>query len=310
MTRTPLVYVLSNGRSGSTLLELLLDARTGVYSVGELQCLAGELARADARCGCGETHERCGFWRGALDAAGLDADDLNALARFRDAQGRGKVLRPGELPGVLWPRPNAYACLPQETLPPAQQHYAELHERLFEAVARAAEAERGEPLRYVVDASKDLYRLAWLAASSQRELRVIHLVRDPRAFVYSMWRPDQRAARAARFALRWNVENALAARFLRRALEPDQVRKVRYEDLAREPQTVLDGLCDWLDLPRGPYTEGFRRHGHALAGNAMRWRDDEVRLDERWRQELPERTARGVWTLTAPLGRRWGYARS
>jgi hypothetical protein len=60
--RLPLVYILSNGRSGTTLLDLLLGAHPRVWTVGEVQNLPWEMRYPRAPCGCGNPVQESPFW--------------------------------------------------------------------------------------------------------------------------------------------------------------------------------------------------------------------------------------------------------
>jgi hypothetical protein len=298
--RIPLIYVLSTGRSGSTLLDRLLDTHAEVFTVGELQVLPWELRLERAPCGCGEPVRTCSFWQRSLDAVGGPPPGLE---RFRESHGHGRVIRPRLLADALLGRVGA--ARREE----AHEYAAATARLLTEVRARAAE-ERGAPIRYLVDASKDLYRLAWLAHSELFDLRVVHLVRDPRAFVSAMLRGMLPRRGSVRFAGRWVVENALAARFCRAALATGASTRLRYEDLATRPGDALARLGEWLDLdPAGFAADGLsRRPSHGVSGGTARWRGDAVRFEERWRQELSGREARTVWALTWPLRGALGYS--
>ena len=57
-----LVYIASSGRSGSTLLELILNNFDEVWTVGELNILPWEIKETTQFCGCGQEVKNCGFW--------------------------------------------------------------------------------------------------------------------------------------------------------------------------------------------------------------------------------------------------------
>lgn len=303
--RIPLIYVLSNGRSGSTLLDLLLGTSSSVWSVGEAQILPWEVREGRAPCGCGSPVEECAFWAPLLPEL-FRADEAVPVERFRDAHGTGRVLRPGLVGGLWWGRT-------ARRHQAAAKAYGEANQRYLARVGRAARELRGTPLAWLVDASKDPYRLLWLKDSHRFDLRVIHLTKDPRAFVWSMVKGDvrPRPGRVLRFAARWLVENLLFHRLCQKGFRPEHVRRVRYEDLAQRPHEVLAGLGDWLGVSFPPgAVEGFRSvENHAISGNRMRWLRDAVRLDEGWRRSFPADLARRVWRVTWPLRRRLGYAR-
>jgi hypothetical protein len=60
VARPTIVYILSRGHSGSTLLDLLLSSHPQIQSVGELKQIA---RREDPSCSCGvERVRECPFW--------------------------------------------------------------------------------------------------------------------------------------------------------------------------------------------------------------------------------------------------------
>ncbi|MEZ5978529.1 MAG: sulfotransferase [Planctomycetota bacterium] len=303
--RLPLLYVLSNGRSGSTLVELLVGNHPRAWTVGEVQVLPHDVADAAASCGCGVPVAACSFWNTVLD--GFDVVHERALlTQFRATRNHGKVLRAEHLRDLLRGR-----VAPSRRSRAAA--YAEHSRDLLERVRTEASRRRGGPVDLVVDASKDPYRLLWLADSGLFDLRVVHLVKDPRAFVHSMVRTKERphASEVLRLSGRWAVENLAMDRLVRGALPAENVRRVRYEDLAGDPRGTLVELGAWLglDFPADWHEGAFRGpESHAISGNATRFRAGGVRLDERWREQSPAWVRRATWLATAPtriaLGKR------
>jgi hypothetical protein len=293
----PLVYVLSNGRSGSTVLELLLGNHPRAFTVGELQVLPHELAAHDARCGCGLHPRECPFWSDVLDGAVL-ADDRATLTQFRAHRNFGKVVRREHVADLF-----AGRVSPEHQASAAA--YGALNARLFERVHRAAERRRGHGVDWLVDASKDPYRLLWLADSGLFDLRVVHLVRDPRSFVHSMVETDRQPPpkTVLRLCARWGLENVGMARLAAGALDPSRVQRITYEELASRPQATLARLGAWLGLAFAPdWSDGAFRdaENHAVSGNRSRFGSGAIRLDERWRSDSPPWVQRLVWLATGP----------
>lgn len=301
--RVPVIYVLSSGRSGTTLLDLLLGSASRAWTVGEAQLLPWELREERAPCGCGRPVDECPFWRQVRAEAPL-GEGPYPIEHFRESYGAGQVLRWRLLPDLLrgkvgGPRRRSAAA------------YGRVNADYLRAVRQEAEALSGRSIRWLVDASMDPYRLLWLQDSGRFELRVIHLTKAPPAFVYSMVRnrlPGGRR-RAVRMAGRWLVENALMVRLCRIAFPDDGTRHVRYEDLAGRPSEVRREMGAWLDLELPAWSgRTFRAYeNHAISGNEMRWSDTNIRLDQRWRSELPplHRTLSNM--ICAPLAGRLGY---
>lgn len=187
------------------------------------------------------------------------------------------------------------------------KEYGRVNAEYFSIVREAAE-ERGYRIKWLVDASKDVYRLYFLQASGLFDIRVIHLTKDPRAFVYSMikrWLPDGKR-KALRMTGRWIVENAIGSRLLSAAFEEEQSRLLHYEDLASRPQESMSVLGNWLGLEASGFSSSDFRdiENHAVSGNKMRWEDTEIQLDDKWKWLLPKTYAWAVYGLTWPV-RKW-----
>jgi hypothetical protein len=289
--------VLSSGRSGSTLLELLLATHPAVETLGEVMLLPALARDPLTRCGCGRPLTACAVWAPILTGdRGWGAVCPDPLRERLDA---GRTLRPALLPDVL-------AGRARPGTRPFAESYAERALAVM-AAARARLTRPGEVPPLVVDASKDPYRLALLAFSGAAELWVVHLVRDPRGYVRSTRRPGDGLARTARRAARWVTQQGLAER-LRRTVPAGRWTTLRYEDLAVNPGEVLARLGGRLGLAPAFDPDAFRAQlTHALGGNPMRGRDDPVRLDERWRHDLPTAHTRVCWAVAGPTARRYGY---
>jgi hypothetical protein len=301
--------VLSTGRSGSTLLEMLLATHPEVTSLGELQLLPHLLREPEAQCQCGKTFPTCPMWGPLVSGPGA-RDALAAMTLFRESKDAGRVIRWRWLPELLAGRTGRRARA-------EASGYASF---TFDAVTRAT---RLCGARVVVDTSKDPYRLHVLLAASAAggiDIRVVQLVRDPRGFVastigagrtgHSRTHPDRRApstARVVRVAARWLIQHLL----FELLLADRAVLLVRYEDLACDPRSVLARIGAWLGVdPTGFDPPAFRTTpGHAVGGNPMRHRRDPIVLDERWRSDLRRWHATLVWWICAPLARRFGYRR-
>lgn len=274
----PILYVLSNGRSGSTLLDLLLGTHPEVFTLGEVQILPHELREHREPCGCGTPVDACEFWEPLVSSP-----DLEALAHFREHHGFGRVVRPGHLV-------DRWRGGPRGERAEQAEGFARANARVLRRIWQRASEVRGRTVEWLVDASKDPYRLEWLRRDPEFDLRVVHLYKQPGSFVHSMRRGESGVGPLGtlRQTLRWRVENGLMHRLFR-SLPGERSLLVPYELLATRPRHVLDHVADICDLdPEGFSIEDFRREGqHGVAGNVARWNSDGIRLDEAWRQELP-----------------------
>ena len=295
---TGVLFIVGASRSGSTLLERLLNELPGVMSVGELMRVWQRGFVQNQLCSCGQPFQGCPFWdevRQRLNADGVvDAGAVDTLSRRAFKRG-------------LWPLPAGEAIL---------AHWS----RLFGAIADASGA------RWLVDSSKDPVYAAQLAQLPGFQTRYLHLIRDPRAVAYSKmrrrlrpeihWAEAYMATRSAwGSAGSWNRTHRLAEAARRAVDRPWQ--RLRYEDLAADPRGALSPLVSALDLPLtdpDPLAflgQGMARVGvgHSVSGNPMRFDHGELRVvpDQEWRHALPRRSRFEV-SLRSYVGlRRYGY---
>lgn len=277
-------YIAGTGRSGSTLLSRLLGQMDGCVSVGELRYLWERGMIDDAPCACGMSFSRCGFWTAVLArtfGSGELPDPRSLLALQR------RVDRHRNIP--LFVRP--------ELCPAGLGRDIGAFRRLTAALYRSVAEVSGA--RVVVDSSK-VPPVAFLMCDAPSvDLRVIHIVRDPRAVAHSWQRRKARLDGSdgrrfmpvfspGRAAGRWVLTNAEMEAY--KLLFPRRVLRVRYEDLARRPRPWLERIARFaLGHDADPdFLQGNVAHlspEHSFSGNPMRARVGPVviRPDEEWR---------------------------
>ncbi|NHC24448.1 sulfotransferase [Nocardioides sp. IC4_145] len=305
--RPTVVYLGGFGRSGSTLVERVLGAVPGWVNVGELVDLARSVAPADERCGCGEPFSRCPVWRTVGEEAfgGWTEQVLERLVAAHRAAARQRHL-PRLLRGGARPSP-------------ALAELRELHTRLYRAIAAVTGAS------VVVDASKGPALGQALAGASDLDVRLLNVVRDPRAVAWSWSRRVERPHATAGTAEMWRIPaSRSAAQWAALQLEMGAIAawggvpaaRLRYEDFAADPVAALVAATAAIGLPLRPadlraVAAGRVRLGpsHGLSGNPGRFRSGlvTVRRDDRWVDEMPVRDRALVTALTAPLLLTYGY---
>lgn len=299
------VYIGGFGRSGSTLVERVIQAAPQAISLGEVVHLWRRGIIGNEMCGCGTAFSDCEFWSAVGEVAfgGWDAIDVEDVLALHDAFDRQrhvwKTTRPlGAIRNGLF-RYSSY----------------------YRAVYRAAAAISGAEI--VVDSSKHASLAVALGNDPCIDLRVLHLVRDSVAVAYS-WSKEvnyvdngegnRKMPRfsASRASALWMSNNALV-QLVRVAGTP--TCRLRYEDFVRAPSSSIRSVWGRLQLP-GSYEldltppEGLTfPRGHSIGGNPMRFRPGAVviRADEAWRSEMSAKERRIVKTLTFPVRASFGY---
>jgi hypothetical protein len=114
---------------------------------------------------------------------------------------------------------------------------------LYDAVARVAGA------RVAGDKSpNDLQFMRILLDDGFfNEVQQIHIVRDVRDVMVSMYRLGWIPRLRYGYPRFWSADNVFAANRL--SVSPERYHFLRYEDLVRDPETVLAGVCAHLGVP-------------------------------------------------------------
>ncbi|HKJ89357.1 MAG TPA: sulfotransferase [Gammaproteobacteria bacterium] len=279
------VYVTGLGRSGTTLLDVLLNAHSEMAGVGEVHKLR-KFARLQRQknprstdrignsCACGaEDIWKCPFWtrvNAELEARmGRRLDDLDLEARDPAA-------------------------------------FRKDNRELFQAVAAAAGVD------HVVDSSKRVSRLRRLLRDPEIEVLPVHVMRNPKGRANSVRR---RKGQVFRPTVQYSYRSLRLFGLLFN--RPHVV--VRYEDLATDPEGEMRRIMNRIGLPFEPaqVEDWASQDNHNLAGNGVRTaRSSEIALRDTWREDLGPGKRLGINLLAAPgravnwlKERRWRRAR-
>jgi hypothetical protein len=292
------------------LLERLLGEAKSAACLGEVVHLWERGLKRDELCSCGEPFSVCPQWQaiGRSAFGGWDQIDVDHVIALHDAVDRHR-----RMPRTMLP-------FTSRALRAQLLEYAGYYNQIYRAAAEVTGAE------VVIDSSKHVSLAFALSHRRDIDLRVLQVVRDPRAVVYS-WskdvaRPEAHAGQGVeqmakystvRASLWWLVSNSLVE-----ALRLRRVRRtrVRYEDLVTKPEEALREAVRALDLPlevkldRDEHGDVLLSRPHSVAGNPMRFASGPIslRMDDQWRTSLSPGRRRVATALTWPLYR-W-YRRS
>ncbi len=299
------LFVAGAARSGTTLLDLLLGQIQGITTVGELRFLWQRGLREGRLCGCGEPVTGCDFWARTLDAAriGPTEDPAHMAARL------SMVERPGFIRDTFLQRPNRD--------PDAQQLANQLGE-----VYRAVLEQSGASI--VVDSSKPPTYGRLLQLAPMIDLRVLHIVRDPRACAFSLQRSKPARDRPEggimrrqppwKAALTWNLWNLAAERLA--SPMPSKYLRMGYQDLVTEPTTALARIAAFIGVDENDATRAITggaidlATNHTVAGNPVRLQSQlEIQPDVEWTRRMDPKDRRIVEAITRPVMARYGYDR-
>ena len=308
---TTILYIAGTGRSGSTVLASVLGEVDGVFAAGEVRYLWQRGLLEGRLCGCGLPVRECPVWTGILKVAAERGASPRpeAMAALLRRAGRMRHL-PGALIGRrLLRRPASGSA----ELRGARGALGNLYAAIAEVTGS----------RVVLDSSKLPSYANLLRDTPGVDLRVVHLVRDPRGAAYS-WASRKALADGAqqshmeqigplKSTLLWDVWNVAAASLLGGG--DSRYLRLRYEDFVADPPAAVRRILssvgmDGTALPFDSEGGVTLRPNHSVAGNPDRLRHGPIQLraDLRWRTSLPARSRRLVSALAAPLLPAFGYS--
>ena len=333
------------GRSGSTILDVVLGNHPHIESVGEVTRLirTGWVSRESLRgidpkrlrrplCTCGKRldvlyvdapEEACPFWSDVRREWVQRVDPRDDIEDYPKLQNDFELKR-------RWPR-----LLREEWRrgPSARfRSYARLTRAFFEAVRAVS----GKPV--IVDSAKSPVRAFALSMMPGIDLYAVHLVRDGRGVVAShrkSFEKDLLPADGARdrgglparwkvaarrrvlypeSVVRWVAHNLISGWVCAR-LGPERAMRLRYEDFVADPRAALGRIGSLIGLDLAGVAEAASSGepllaGHNIGGNRTK-KSGYVTLRpdaQEWRETLSPAEQRLSWVLMGWLMRRYGYA--
>lgn len=248
-----LVYILGSGHNGSTLLDMVLNGNSQIFSLGEI-CMLPQYTR-----GGKNKFLSSSFWQGTDEI--LKTDYKKSLSEI-------DLGHPASWEKVKnWPK---------EFL----EHFVLENKYVFSCVAEKS----GKDI--LVDNSKNAKRLYLLNKSGLFKIKVIHILRDGRGVLNSFIQLYGR--KGFRMGIYyWKMRNLDAMRIRKHFKDEDWLR-LKYEDLCKEPESLTKKICffigvdyelSMLKFKQHPYF-GICRNQNILSG------PEKIVLDERWKSEL------------------------
>ena len=252
------IYIAGTSHSGSTLLDLMLNAHPAIFSAGEVLKLNRQLGinhprkQTSVPCSCGAPSLwQCPVWSRV---------DARTRETARKSLADLDMLDYGETDAAK--APNAI---------------------VFEAIAGVTEK------NFVVDSSKLPKRLSYLMRLEELDVYPVHIVRDPKGQINSVTRKHGGF-------LKHIFRYELIHEQIRRTLKSVPHSVVHYEDLVRDPAGTLQSILQPLGVDFDPRQLAWAEaEKHEIAGNHVRFdAKSELVLDEGWKKSLSPLRQRAI----------------
>ncbi|QVM83706.1 sulfotransferase [Novosphingobium decolorationis] len=292
-----IVLISGATRSGSTVMEMVLTDQLPSIGIGEVKCSWQRGFKRNELCSCGSPGKECSFWQPVLtellQRTGKTVEEIEAL-RFSVERNRYFVM-------------HRLLKIPSSRYAARRQEYAEILRTLYGLIWEQS----GRNL--IIDGSKDPAHVDLVTELFPDKTIVLHLIRDPRGFVFSYLTPKRRTEVTwkeefmdkrgpFKSALLWMALNV----FTESQRGRTDYRQIIYErDLVSVEQ--LKSTVDDLFAAAEDESEGLL---HSISGNPVRIgrsKDLKLSIDERWRTGMKPGVRAMVTALCSPLMRRYGY---
>ena len=275
-------YILSERYSGSTLLSFLLGTHREIGTIGERRKFYNKFLKpnpeAVSRCSCGDPFRKCHFWNQVYDRLYLHSKDQAPALNFSEFQlSTNKYLHWMAFHSI-------YTLLLAKSSIRWHPYYGtfkrlgKLNRDLMHAILEASSAS------VFLDSSKSLHHAAFLRFQSAMDMRIIWLVRDPRAQVssamkYNPWNAEKATRKWIQGYHR--TEKLLSQLSMKHVV-------IKYHELCTAPLLALQRIADLLEIDEDKYDLNFRSHDQHIMGNFNMRLGKDQRIEERldWLERL------------------------
>jgi hypothetical protein len=299
-----ILYIAAHSRSGSTILDRVLSQVEGAFTVGEIKNIWLRSFQENQLCGCGSKFNECDVWKRIVDNTDITESvsvNMHNLSR--------EVDRYKKIPQILHP------SLRGKALNNKVISYQNGLEELYKAIFKAENPE------FIIDSSKSPNYAMHLMSLKDFNVHVVHLVRDSRAVANSRlrkkkrpeihWKDEYMAVTPAyKTAFQWNMMNIAMDSLAKRG----NYTLVRYEDFMTNPVEVVNQVL--VDMSVNDKDLSFINNkkitldvDHTVSGNPMRFKvgEIELRVDDKWKEELSTKNKNIVSVLTRKRLKKYGY---
>lgn len=290
---TNLIYLMGSGRSGSTILSVILGDNEHIETLGELHHLHHILSEGK-ECSCGKKVAVCPFW--------------------------GEQLKKGT--GEKYESANLYDPK-EETKAEIEKHKYILplwlgikfkkEEKLVSATGELLhKISSSTKTKYLLDSSKYIARYLLMKRMKNTRVKSIFLVRDLRGVVLSFKKKVQTSQSPLKTIIYYLYVNMMGELVYLFGNKQDII-KVRYEDFMNAPDKVLVRLEKFLEVD---FTNELNKMQtgqdfaipHFIGGNRL-VKADKIKFkgDKDWRTKLSTMEKFGYYLIALPINILNGY---
>jgi hypothetical protein len=307
--RRATVFILSDVRSGSTILDQCLGGNRSIASLGELHWLPAYV-KSDRRlydpshplvCACGLPIRDCPFWTRVESLLGRPLETLRSRQGLKRERGEGKLeIAIKHVPRrLIKTHPWLYRSQAVRSIFDGYKLGRDCID-LYDAACAAS----GRTI--CVDSSKSIFRFRDVYELDPTRTYGVILVRNYKAVVHSKMKRGE-SVNAAANGWRRTMQQIET---LTTDLPTSHVLRVRYEDFCESPSRDLKRLCRFLDVDfEAAMLDRSSYESHHLGGSPTKYDPSRRRivLDRSHETDLAPSDAQLAREIVGTVANRWGY---
>ena len=260
-----IIYLMGTGRSGTTILEVLLVNNPGIFGIGEASYIFKDGFLANEECSCGDSALRCSFWKKVYQKLNLPNSELLTISNL--------------IKEIEWHSgfPKLFTNF---VSPKKMSDYHGVIQRFFEAIKEAS----GQNI--VVDSSKYAGRALALSRIFPGKVKIICVTRSPYGLLKAFQKNDagEQKPKSLLATLIYDTYVLLCCRLVLLRTK-NKTCHIRYDDLVVDYAGTLKKIEKGLSLDLSAVKDKIKRQdflevGHIVTGNRLR-KKGSVRFEPR-----------------------------
>lgn len=281
-----IIYISGIGRSGSTLLDLLISTSNDVFSVGEIYKF-NEMINENVCCSCGEIFNECSFW------SNFKTKDYNLVNRYNLKDYLSTILF------LLNPLSKNLKFKEKSN-----------NFEIFNEINKRRNVET-----YILDSSKDLVRLIELSQDERFDVYNISVFRDGRAVANSFNSKTQSHGKNYFLSLlKWIFVNIALIKFQKKS--NIKSLNVSYDKFCENPMYYLKEIEKFvgIDIPSNYIEIAKNMDYHNIGGNRLRLKENRakleaIKIDNKWQYQQNFCTKSVATVLTFVFNKKWVFGK-
>lgn len=295
-SKVKVLYIAGFERSGSTIVNRVLGQINGFVAWGELRDVWQHGLVENRPCTCGDFFADCPAWQHIFQEAFEGSEKID-IFEMSQLQKKARLM-------VL---PHYLKLINDRLFKKKLSQYLTSLEKLYQTIQKTTGS------KVIVDSTKASWYGYVLGLLPSIDLYIVHIVRNPQGVCYSLEQHKNKGELTSQWysplhaSLSWNLKNYAVEMLLNSS--GNRYLRINYENFIANPQASVKQVLELLgekvtELPFVGQSEVKMSTDHIITGSPSSRSQTGVvnlRLDERWKQNMVFRDKLIISCLTLPL---------